>query len=123
MRYSPNVGEQVFSDVEMQESEYFRPKWTGIKQLPPTHAMRLKHLVILKYGYSRICIKVRPAGYKKTPPRGESPLQPRVGVSLEGVMNSIRKGLGMGKTEIAKEPSRPWNSHFYAVFAQVHNTL
>jgi hypothetical protein len=34
MRYSPNVGEQVFSDVEMQESEYFRPKWTGIKQLP-----------------------------------------------------------------------------------------
>jgi CRP-like cAMP-binding protein len=32
-------------------------------------------------------------------------------------------GLGMGKTEIAKEPSRSWNPHFYAVFAQVHNTL
>jgi hypothetical protein len=42
---------------------------------------------------------------------------------LERVMNSIRNGLGMGKTEIAKEPSRPWNPHFYAVFAQVHNTL
>jgi hypothetical protein len=38
-------------------------------------------------------------------------------------MNSIRKSLGMGKTEITKEPSRPWNPHFYAVFAQVHNTL
>jgi hypothetical protein len=42
---------------------------------------------------------------------------------LERVMNSIRNGLGMGKTEIAKEPSRPCNPHFYAVFAQVHNTL
>src|SRR5215207_3981123 len=38
-------------------------------------------------------------------------------------MNSIRNGLGMGKTEIAKDPSRAWNPHFYAVFAQVHNTL
>jgi hypothetical protein len=42
---------------------------------------------------------------------------------LERVMNSIRNGLGMGKTEMAKEPSRPWNPHFYAVFAQVHNML
>jgi hypothetical protein len=42
---------------------------------------------------------------------------------LERVMNSIRKGLGMGKTEIAKEPSRLWNPHFYAVFVRVHNTL
>ena len=42
---------------------------------------------------------------------------------LERVMNSIRNGLGMGKTEIAKDPSRAWNPHFYAVFAQVHNTL
>jgi hypothetical protein len=42
---------------------------------------------------------------------------------LERVMNSIRNGLGMGKAEIAKEPSRPWNPHFYAVFVQVHNTL
>jgi hypothetical protein len=42
---------------------------------------------------------------------------------LERVMNSIRIGLEMGKTEVAKEPSRPWNPHFYAVFAQVHNTL
>jgi glyoxylase-like metal-dependent hydrolase (beta-lactamase superfamily II) len=42
---------------------------------------------------------------------------------LEAVMNSIRNGLGMRETEIAKEPSRPWNPHSYAVFAQVHNTL
>jgi hypothetical protein len=42
---------------------------------------------------------------------------------LEAVMNSITNGLGMRETEIAKEPSRPWNPHFYAVFAQVHNTL
>jgi hypothetical protein len=47
----------------------------------------------------------------------------RSGRSLERVLNSIRNGLGMGKTEIAKEPSRPRNPHFYAVFAQVHNTL
>jgi len=38
-------------------------------------------------------------------------------------MNSIRNGLGMRETGIAKEPSRPWNPHFYAIFAQVHNTL
>jgi hypothetical protein len=38
-------------------------------------------------------------------------------------MNSIRNGLGMRETEIAKEPSRPWNPHSYVVFAQVHNTL
>jgi hypothetical protein len=44
-------------------------------------------------------------------------------LALERVMNSIRIGLEMGKTEVAKEPSRPWNPHFYAVFAQVHNTL
>jgi hypothetical protein len=42
---------------------------------------------------------------------------------LERVMNSIRNGLGMRKTEIAREPRRPWNPHFYAIFAQVHNTL
>jgi hypothetical protein len=42
---------------------------------------------------------------------------------LERVMNSIRNGLGMGKTEFAKDRSRLWNPHFYAVFAQVHNTL
>jgi hypothetical protein len=29
----------------------------------------------------------------------------------------------MRETEIAKDPSRPWNPHSYAVFAQVHNTL
>jgi hypothetical protein len=45
------------------------------------------------------------------------------GRTLERVMNSIRNGLGMRETEIAKEPSRPWNPHSYAVFAQVHNTL
>jgi len=44
-------------------------------------------------------------------------------VLLEAVMNSITNSLGMRSTEIAKEPSRPWNPHFYAVFAQVHNTL
>jgi hypothetical protein len=43
--------------------------------------------------------------------------------ALERVMNSITNGLGMGKMEIAKEPSLPWNPHFYAIFAQVHNTL
>ena len=42
---------------------------------------------------------------------------------LERVMNSIRNGLGIGETEIAREPSRLWNPHFYAVFTQVHNTL
>jgi hypothetical protein len=42
---------------------------------------------------------------------------------LEAVMNSIRNGLGMRKTEIVKEPTRPWNPHFYAIFARVHNTL
>jgi hypothetical protein len=50
--------------------------------------------------------------------RGEGP-----GIGLERVMNSIRNGLGMRETEIAREPSRPWNPHFYAIFAQVHNTL
>ena len=44
-------------------------------------------------------------------------------LGLEAVMNSIRNGLEMRETEIAKEPSRPWNPHSYAVFAQVHNTL
>ena len=38
-------------------------------------------------------------------------------------MNSIRNALGMRETEIAREPRRPWKPHFYAVFAQVHNTL
>jgi hypothetical protein len=43
--------------------------------------------------------------------------------ALERVMNSIRNALGMRETEIAREPRRSWNPHFYAVFAQVHNTL
>jgi hypothetical protein len=43
--------------------------------------------------------------------------------ALEAVMNSIRNSLGMRETEIAREPSRLWNPHFYATFAQVHNTL
>jgi catechol 2,3-dioxygenase-like lactoylglutathione lyase family enzyme len=43
--------------------------------------------------------------------------------ALEAVMNSIRNGLGMRETEIARKPSRPWDPHFYAIFAQVHNTL
>src|SRR5215212_1700920 len=34
---------------------------------------------------------------------------------LEAVMNSIRNSLGMRETEIAREPSRLWNPHFYAV--------
>jgi hypothetical protein len=42
---------------------------------------------------------------------------------LERVMNSIRNGLGMRRTEIVRQPSRPWNPHFYAIFAEVHNTL
>src|SRR5215211_8342552 len=44
-------------------------------------------------------------------------------LDLERVMNSIRNSLGMQETEIAREPSRLWNPHFYAIFAQVHNTL
>ena len=32
-------------------------------------------------------------------------------------MNSMRNGLGMRETEIAKEPSRPWNPHFYAIIS------
>ena len=47
----------------------------------------------------------------------------RIGGLLEAVMNSIRNGLGMRETEIVKEPTRPWNPHFYAIFARVHNTL
>jgi len=38
-------------------------------------------------------------------------------------MNSIRNGLGMRETLIAREPGGPWNLHFYAIFAQVHDTL
>jgi hypothetical protein len=38
-------------------------------------------------------------------------------------MYLIRTGLGMRKTEIAREPSPTWNPHYYAIFAQVHNTL
>jgi hypothetical protein len=44
-------------------------------------------------------------------------------ITLERVMNSIRNGLGMREAGIVKEPSRPWNPYFYAIFAQVHNTL
>jgi hypothetical protein len=47
----------------------------------------------------------------------------RVDRLLERVMDSIRKGLGIGEREIGREPSRPCNPHFYAVFAQVHKTL
>src|SRR5215213_8138264 len=36
---------------------------------------------------------------------------------LERVMASIRKALGIGEREIGREPSRPCNPHFYAVFA------
>jgi hypothetical protein len=56
----------------------------------------------------------------KDDPRGAAS---KLVLPLEAVMNSIRNGLGMRETEIAKEPSRPWNPHSYAVFAQVHNTL
>jgi len=43
---------------------------------------------------------------------------------LEAVMNSIENGLGMRETKSAtREPSRPCNPHFYAIFTQVHNTL
>jgi hypothetical protein len=37
--------------------------------------------------------------------------------TLEAVMNSIRNSLGMRETEIAREPSRLWNPHFYVNFA------
>ena len=42
---------------------------------------------------------------------------------LEAVMNSIRNGLGMRKTRIAKTIGRSWNPHFYGVLTQVHDTL
>src|SRR5215211_2880063 len=48
---------------------------------------------------------------------------PNPAMTLERVMNSSRNSLGMQETEIAREPSRLWNPHFYAIFAQVHNTL
>ena len=44
-------------------------------------------------------------------------------VYLERVMNSIRNGIGMRETEIAREPSRLWNPHPYAISTRVHNTL
>ena len=47
----------------------------------------------------------------------------RVDKALEADMNSIRNGLGMRETEIVKEPTRPWNPHFSAIFVRVHNTL
>jgi len=63
--------------------------------------------------FSRFCIKTP----RKFP-------EPQAGSStLERVMNSIRNGLGMRKTEIARTTSRPRNPHVYAIFAQVHNTL
>jgi hypothetical protein len=52
-----------------------------------------------------------------------SPVMIEAGEGLEAVMNSIRNSLGMRETEIAREPSRLWNPHFYAIFVQVHNTL
>jgi hypothetical protein len=52
-----------------------------------------------------------------------TPYSARLDLDLERVMNSIRNGLGMRETEIAREPSRPWNPHFYAIFTRVHNTL
>jgi hypothetical protein len=54
---------------------------------------------------------------------GAAMSDPCITGTLERVMNSIRNGLGMRETEIAKEPSRLWNPHFYAVFVRVHNTL
>jgi hypothetical protein len=53
----------------------------------------------------------------------ETPHSARIELDLERVMNSSRNGLGIRETEIAREPSRPWNPHFYAIFTQVHNTL
>jgi hypothetical protein len=54
----------------------------------------------------------------------EMPLKERFEAArLERVMNSIGNALGMRETEIARGSRRPWNPHFYAVFAQVHNTL
>jgi hypothetical protein len=50
-------------------------------------------------------------------------LSPEILKFLEAVMNSIRNGLGMRKTRIAKTTGRSWNPHFYGVHTQVHNTL
>ena len=38
-------------------------------------------------------------------------------------MNSIRNGLGMGKTEDHEKPRQPENPHSNGIFTQVHNTL
>jgi hypothetical protein len=66
----------------------------------------------------------RGRGRKRCPPYGPHIVDAaKEGFYLEAVMNSIRKSLGMRETQIAREPSRLWNPHFYAVFAQVHNTL
>jgi hypothetical protein len=43
--------------------------------------------------------------------------------ALEAVMNSISNGLGMRKTGIPREPNRPCNPHYYAIFTRVHNSL
>ena len=57
------------------------------------------------------------------PTQGSATLSQLRHRALERVMNSIRNALGMRETEIAREPKRAWNPHFYAIFSQVHNTL
>jgi hypothetical protein len=83
---------------------------------------------------SSLCIFIRPNQHVdslasrpaalRSPPRAfeDQKVQYATGCP-EAVMNSIGNGLGMRETEITREPSRPWSPHFYAIFAQVHNTL
>jgi len=59
---------------------------------------------------------------KATVPTCISRQRPRT-TPLEAVMDSIRNSLGMRETEIAREPNRLWNPYFYAISAEVHNTL
>jgi hypothetical protein len=61
--------------------------------------------------------------YSSASSSGEAGLLARVDAALEGVMNSIRNGLGMRKTGDCGGPSQPENPHANTVFTQVHNTL
>ncbi len=64
------------------------------------------------------------------PPKGVSYLlefdgllPSRYRACLEAVMDSIRNGLGMRKTENRRGSGQPETSHSNAVFTQIHNTL
>src|SRR5215212_3792522 len=61
--------------------------------------------------HSWVMINAETKPRKSVAPSGKRTVRPRPILlqipSLERVMNSTRKGLGIGETEIAREPSRP----------------